>query len=345
MKLTFAGDFSLGDCYLQRLQRRKPGSSAYRRLLEDPMRFVTALRPLFGGDRIGIVNLETVLTRASVSPLEGRKDYLGQDDPGRTIAVLQALGVWGVSLANNHSKDFGDAGLLETMHHLAIGGIRFFGAGDKAGARMPCYVGMAAGRPVYVIASMQYRSRYAREYDYFAHGAQLGVDSFDPNSMARRIRALRQREAKAWIIVFPHWGRNYRMRDDAMRAAAEAWVRAGADLILGHGAHALQECDCVSGVPVCYSLGNVVFNSPGRYRQHGMHPYSAIAQVELETDRLSLRLYPTLTDNRVTDYQVALAQHTQAAECAARVLSADYALQKDAFGWHFAMEQPERTVR
>ena len=57
MKLTFAGDFSLGDRYLQRLQRRKPGSSAYRRLLEDPMRFVTALRPLFGGDRIGIVGV------------------------------------------------------------------------------------------------------------------------------------------------------------------------------------------------------------------------------------------------------------------------------------------------
>lgn len=333
MKLTIAGDFSLGDRYLQQWEARRPSSPQYQRLLEDPLSFIRLLRPLFDGGRIGILNLETVLTGAESSPLDGRKKYVGRDDPARTVAVLQALGIDAVSLANNHAKDFGEAGLLETMHHLACGGIRFFGAGSKSGASGPLCVGKAGNRPVYVIGSMQYRTRYATEYDFFARHRQVGVDAFNAASMTQRIRRLRGREPRARIVVFPHWGRNYRLRDAAMRKAAESWVQAGADLILGHGAHAMQQCECVGGVPVCYSLGNAVFNSPGRDAHHDMHPYSAIAHVELDEAGCALRLYPTVTDNRLTDFLVSPVHTAQAEACASAVMGEDFALHKDALGW------------
>ncbi|MHA7833455.1 MAG: CapA family protein [Algiphilus sp.] len=337
MKLTFAGDFSLGDRYLQRWEASRPSSPQYQRLIEDPLSFVRHLRPFFARDRIAILNLETVLTHAASSPLDGRKDYIGQDAPARTMAVLQELGIDAVSLANNHSKDFGEAGLLETMHHLACGGIRFFGAGSKAGAGAPFCIGDTGNRPVYVVGSMRYRARYAEDYDYFAQRTRVGVDAFNTASMTQRVLSLRRREPHAWIVLFPHWGRNYRMRDEAMRAAAEAWVQAGANLILGHGAHALQECECIQGVPVCYSLGNAVFNAPGRYARYGMHPFSAIAHVELGEEACSLRLYPIVTDNRLTNFQVCPVDAPQAEDCASVVMGEGFALQSDRIGWHFAL--------
>ncbi len=291
------------------------------------------LKPFFDDGRNGIINLETVLTKAVSSPLDGRKDFVGRDDPARTVSVLRALGIYAVSLANNHSRDYAEAGLLETMHHLACGGIRFFGAGSKSGASAPLCIGEAGSRPVYVIGSMQYRTRYATEYDFIAQHRQVGVDAFSAASMTQRIRRLREDQPRAWIVVFPHWGRNYRRRDEAMRTAAERWVQAGADLILGHGAHALLECECIGGVPVCYSLGNAVFNSPGRYAHYDMHPYSAIAHVELDEAGCTLRLYPTVTDNRLTDFLVRPVQAAQAEACASAAMGRDFALQKDALGW------------
>lgn len=337
MRLTFAGDFSLGDRYLQRWEARRPSSPQHQRLIDDPFSFVRMLKPFFDGSRTGILNLETVLTTAASSPLDGRKDYVGQDDPARTMSVLRDLGIYAVSLANNHTRDYGEAGLLESMHHLASGGIRFFGAGSKSGASAPFRVGRAGNRPVYVIGSMQYRTRYATEYAFFAQHRHVGVDAFNTASMAQRIRRLREGEPRAWIVVFPHWGRNYRMRDDAMRAAAESWVQAGADLILGHGAHALQECECVGGVPVCYSLGNSVFNSPGRYARYGMHPYSAIAHVELDEEKCALRLYPIVTDNRMTDFVVSPVNEAQARACASAVQGDGFALQRGTLGWYLGL--------
>ena len=68
----------------------------------------------------------------------------------------------------------------------------------------------------------------------------------------------------AWPVVFTHWGLEHsRLPNEAQREAARTFIAAGARLIVGAGPHAVQPLEWVDGVPVAWSLGNLIFDSPG----------------------------------------------------------------------------------
>jgi hypothetical protein len=118
---------------------------------------------------------------------------------------------------------------------------------------------------------------------------------------------LKRDDPKIFVIAYPHWGRNYRWASKTQRRNAHAMIDSGVDLIIGHGAHLIQEVERYKGHWIAYSLGNFVFGSPGRYEKKHAHPYGAIGVLQLSPDgdgvAERLRLYPTFTNNLVTNYQ------------------------------------------
>ena len=74
---------------------------------------------------------------------------------------------------------------------------------------------------------------------------------------------------------------------------------AGIDIIIGHGAHSIQKIERINGKWVLYNIGNFVFPSPGRYKKKKAYPYSLMVNLEGST----LKVYPIMTDNRVTNYK------------------------------------------
>ena len=88
---------------------------------------------------------------------------------------------------------------------------------------------------------------------------------------------------------------------------AREMIDSGVDLVVGHGAHLLQEIERYRGRWIVYSLGNFVFGTPGRYGKLKMHAYGAVATLELfpaaNGVAKTLRLHPIFTDNRVTEYR------------------------------------------
>jgi poly-gamma-glutamate capsule biosynthesis protein CapA/YwtB (metallophosphatase superfamily) len=84
-------------------------------------------------------------------------------------------------------------------------------------------------------------------------------------------------------------------------------IDAGADLIIGHGAHMMQEVEKYRGHWIIYNIGNFIFNSKGRYKRYKVEPFSLVVQFVLTEKSIGiekiLRLYPILTDNMITKYQ------------------------------------------
>ncbi len=83
---------------------------------------------------------------------------------------------------------------------------------------------------------------------------------------------------------------------------------AGVNLVIGHGAHMAQEIENYRNHWILYSLGNFVFNSPGRYhKEKDAHPYSLTARLDIAKENeflhLTLRVYPIFSNNRLTNYQ------------------------------------------
>jgi hypothetical protein len=66
----------------------------------------------------------------------------------------------------------------------------------------------------------------------------------------------------------------------SQRFWAKEFINAGADIIVGHGAHMIQEIEHIRGRPVIYSLGNFIFNSNGEYRKRNVPPYSFLFRLK-----------------------------------------------------------------
>jgi D-alanine-D-alanine ligase-like ATP-grasp enzyme len=349
--IVFAGDTSLGDWYI-----RRTDSSLQERLDQRPMSFFDELRPLIEPKNLLIANLETVLCREPYSIFEGVKKYLGWDTPERTTRVLRDLNVDAVSLANNHTMDFGPDVLSATISELDRAGIEHFGAGkDSAAASEPrSWTLRVSGQEkrLYVLGALKY-SNALKEFNFFPTATDWGVNPLAAGAIKNQLQRIRKSDPDALIVLFPHWGQNYEWASDNMRRRSREFLTAGADIVLGHGAHMMQDIATDPNGTIIFSLGNFVFNSRGRYSMMGVPPFSCITHLTFwpqgKTWAADLRLYPILSDNTLTDYTPRAANSGEASELFTTLVarspdpttfSHQFVLAEDDIGVHIALAQP-----
>jgi hypothetical protein len=229
----------------------------------------------------------------------------------KTPRELVAHGVRLVSLANNHTLDYGMDGLVQTFQVLAKAGIPWIGAGvTERSARDP-YLGEVnvGGTPFRfaILAGFEYSRTYDVKYDQYAKDDSGGAARLDAEKFAAQVRDLRAKYPGIFVIAFPHWGANYAWKNKAQKKMAAALVDAGADLVVGHGGHLMQEIDRVGDRWVAFGIGNFMFNSEGRFKKLQGHPFGMPVQLVLTAGPAgpakALRAYPIFSDNRVTGYQ------------------------------------------
>jgi hypothetical protein len=176
--------------------------------------------------------------------------------PETAAAQLRIAGFDVVGLANNHSLDLGPAGLEHTAAELTAAGLTVIGAGPDR---------ETAGQPtIHTINEIRLAL-----LAFNAIPDPVGQDSILPNSWTRAewdaetaVAAVTAARAQAdAVIVSIHWGYEYQLQvDPAQRRLAEVLFDAGADLIVGHHPHVVQETAVQSDGFVAFSLGNFVFD-------------------------------------------------------------------------------------
>lgn len=263
-----------------------------------------------------IVNLECALTESTSSKLEGRKDYILRGNPQETINALRNLNVGGVLLGNNHSMDYLAGGLEETLENVRRAGLSFSGAGkNRREAQEPILKEFDIdGIPfkLAVLSGYEYNTSH-EELGFFAGAEKTGVNNINIDRLKQQIAGLKSEGY--FVIVSPHWGLNYCFRTHAQFWLARRFIDVGADLILGHGPHMMNELAQIDGVWVAYSLGNLIFNSEGEYERQGVQPYSLVAELELTRQGHAieghLNLYPIVSCNQLTQFQPTFADNHQ----------------------------------
>jgi hypothetical protein len=300
--LHFAGDVYFGEAYHSRLDD-EDGAARYRVPL-------ARLRPWLESAPV-VANLETALTEPRAPGFEAPKQLMHWANPAANARSLADHGFVALSSANNHSMDYGLTALLDTHAALRRQGVASFGSGATLGAaRAPWLWTLRPGSasvPLAVIGAYWYRPRYDAQYRFYADRSGAGVRELVPADIARQIAELRRREPNRAVVVFPHWGSNYHWRSKQQRELAHAIVDAGADLVVGHGAHVFQEVERYRGRWILYGLGNLAFLTPGRYPDHDIHRYGMLATLRWTAtpQRLAgeLLLRFVASDNKQTDYQ------------------------------------------
>jgi Bacterial capsule synthesis protein PGA_cap len=172
----------------------------------------------------------------------------------RHLDGLVRAGLDYVSIANNHIGDAGRQGILQTIRNLERAGLATSGAGENlAAARKPAIL-EAKGVKVAILGY----DAIARYY----HAAKGRTGSAPLTARNVREDVAKAREAGADIvIVFPHWGVEYRSTPFAnQQRLARRIIDAGADMVIGNHAHWAAAVEVYEGKPIWYALGNFVFD-------------------------------------------------------------------------------------
>ena len=311
--VLFVGDTHFGDNYFGPASRKR--WPVARHGYDYP--FAGGLGKLTASADLVVANLETPLMGEGRSALEGRKSHVHWTDPAQAAAALARAGVDAVSLANNHAMDFGEAGLQLSLTRLRASKITAFGAGSNEleAARPLKRTFGTAQRSVQLVVfgAYWYRPRYDHDYGFYASAEKSGVRALRVAQIRQQIEQLDGQTPHRWVVVFPHWGRNYQLRTTEQRQLAHGLIDAGADMVIGHGAHVFQRVERYRGRWIVYGLGNFVFLSQGRYDEHDIHPTSMSAELRLSISdanalQAELRLRFIASDNLRTGYQPKLLQ-------------------------------------
>lgn len=199
-----------------------------------------------------ILNLETTLGTGG-SPIQKRGAAL-KSTP-LTLDALKQLNVKAVCLANNHTMDYGEESLQETLEQLDKNNILHVGAGTDLKHAL-----QAVELPGTSVVLQNFA--WPVEEAVAACPNAGGVAPLDRALILEHTRALRAQEPGKFIVNVYHWGFEYNLWPMPLDIQfAHQSLEAGADLIIGHHPHVVQPFEVYKNKKIFYSLGNFYFGS------------------------------------------------------------------------------------
>lgn len=171
-----------------------------------------------------------------------------------TVAtVLKDIGFDIVSFANNHVGDYSTTAFNDTLAHLEKTQILQTGAGaNYEDAKTPreiiientkfCFLGFSDVGPDWIKAKEDSAGILLAsdlEFENIIKSGKLGCDI---------------------LVTSFHWGDEYKHFNSRQEKLAKSAIDAGADIIIGHHPHVIQDIEIYKGKIIVYSLGNFIFD-------------------------------------------------------------------------------------
>jgi poly-gamma-glutamate synthesis protein (capsule biosynthesis protein) len=246
IRVVLGGDVMLGRMVKEEILARGPTYPLGR------------VAPFMRGADLTIVNLECAITIRETE-WEGAPKAFYFGAPPSAVDSLGDAGVDVVSLANNHSLDFGRQGLIDTLDSLRGRGIAVAGAGRTLDQALAPAVVERRGVRFGMAAFCDHQADFAARAD--APGIAF-LDLDDEESARARFQASldRMRDLGVeWPILSLHWGPNMVWRPSPRFVRlARAAIDMGYAALFGHSAHVFHGIELYKGRPIFYSTGDLV---------------------------------------------------------------------------------------
>jgi len=144
-----------------------------------------------------------------------------------------------LSLANNHTLNMGKNGLKQTREFLKKGNINFVGDPLKCGDEFI----------------------YQKDKITFLAFNKTFASNCPDKEIIETIKSVKTQNPENFLITSIHWGNEYQIESSVFQQKlARKIIDAGADLIIGHHPHVVQEIEIYNNKLIFYSLGNFVFD-------------------------------------------------------------------------------------
>jgi poly-gamma-glutamate capsule biosynthesis protein CapA/YwtB (metallophosphatase superfamily) len=211
---------------------------------------------LLAGAQLRMVNLESALT-GGTCPQPQSKPYIFYAPP-KALTALRSATVTVINQANDHAVDCGLTGLTQGLAAAASANFPVVGAGADATQAFAPYRTTIDGQRIAVLAATQVIAANLTT-TWTATSSQGGVASaLNPTQLIQAVQAARR--TSDTVVVYLDWGtETVACPNPQQEPLAEQLVKAGADIVVGTGAHVLLGAGYLGSAYVEYGLGNLAF--------------------------------------------------------------------------------------
>jgi len=269
MKILIAGDLFISESFKN------------RQLIDQ------SVRDLFASVDYRIINLEAPITNK-----DDPKNKILKTGPhlhsseDTAILYLKQLHIDMATLANNHILDYGEQGLIDTLHALEKNNIDRVGAGNNLIEASQPFTIEKKGLKIAILNFCEHEWSIAEKN-------KAGANPLDIIDNVKQIQTAKATHDKLICII--HGGHEYyNLPSPRMQKQYRFYADNGADAIVGHHTHCIGGYENYKGVPIYYSLGNFLFTkntaNPDWY-------IGLILEIVWKEDQLKTTLHPVCQEN------------------------------------------------
>lgn len=267
MKILIAGDF----CPQERVAKLIE-QGAYEKIFSN-------VKPVIEQADFSLVNFETCIASDIDKPIAKCGPNLKCTT--KAIEVLKWAGFKGVTLANNHFRDYGDRAVTRSLTLFDEAGFKHVGGGNNIKeASRTLFVNIQA-KTVAFINACEHEFSIADEN----HGGS------NPLNPIQQYYAIKEAHEKAdYVIVIIHGGHeHYQLPSSRMQETYRFFVEAGADAVLNHHQHCYSGYEIYRGKPIFYGLGNFCFDND--LKRNDIWNEGIMVQLKLDK-KIEFEIYP-----------------------------------------------------
>lgn len=238
MKIIIAGDYS------PRYELNEVISNErYSKLFNE-------VKPIISSSDFAIVNFETVIPTTDCKKIAKAGPNL--KTVPKAIEALKYTGFNIVTLANNHTLDFGYKGLKETILLLNKNNIFHVGAGDNIyDAEKPLLL-YKDGQKTAIINCCEHEFSIATKN----HGGCAPLNPIRQYQLIKKTKI-----DNDYVVVIVHGGHEYfPLPSERMQETYRFFIDAGADVVINHHQHCYSGMEEYHGKYIFYGLGNFLFD-------------------------------------------------------------------------------------
>ena len=266
MKLILTGDFV-------------PNERVAEAFAHGDYSALDALLPVFAQADYSIVNLECPILLGGEKPIIKNGPNLHADT--HALEALKEIGADCVTLANNHFRDFGDEGVLNTLSELSAYKIDYVGGGANLKNAAAVLYKQIGSETLAIINCCEHESSIATD-------EHCGSNPLNP---ILQYYAIQDAKSKAdYVLVIVHGGvEHYQLPTPRMQETYRFFIDAGADAVVNHHQHCYSGYEEYKGKPIFYGLGNLCFDNPAK---QGLWNEGIMLDLTLSKKGLSYTLLP-----------------------------------------------------
>lgn len=209
--------------------------------------------PIIQSADYSIVNFESPVVMQDASPIEKSGPRLSCTE--KAMDCISRSGFKCVTLANNHFRDYGKAGIEDTLESCKKYGVDYVGGGNSLDEAQRIAYKEINGKTLAVINCCEHEFSVALS----------DASGSNPLNPIQQFYAIREARNKAdYVLVIVHGGHEmWQLPSPRMQETYRFFVDVGADAVVNHHQHCYSGYEVYHGKPILYGLGNFCFDKQG----------------------------------------------------------------------------------